>query len=118
MSPAEAYRATLRAQHPDRHAPGECPQREHVLRDVVPGWKEGAYCIACDSRLAPDAPLPPEVQAVVDAPARACMEAARKLGEPYACGTGTEQDPRRGAGALDVITAVERAARECGVEIT
>lgn len=91
-TPAEAYRAALRAQHPERHASGECPHRrgDHVAEVTSAGllkcacgarWtlagtpaSDAGPCFACDPRLAPDASLPVEVQAAVDAERETCAQ--------------------------------------------
>lgn len=143
MSPATAYRAALAAQHPEQHAPGECPCKDgHSLpqwngpermdgscarcgidfsdarwqtgrgRWEDQPWRTG--CGDCDPRLAPDAPLPAEVQAAVAAMARACHNAARDSVRLYTDAMGRCE----ASWAADrVAVAVERAARECGIKI-
>ena len=84
MTPAEAYCASLRAQHPDRHAPDGCKgQSSHRLSedDGGFGWCRDCHydsdgfknvggacprCPRCDPRLDPDASLPTEVLAACD----------------------------------------------------
>ena len=95
MTPAEAYRASLASQHPDRHAPESCPCKDG---HYGPGPEDCDFgcvrcgrqvsvltglCDLCDPRLAPDAPLPPEVVAACEA-ARATAEPDAKQHPPSA----------------------------------
>lgn len=82
-----AYQQALRAQHPDAHAPDECPckdgcdyqpvawsrypycTRPHAIHMHASDARPGTTCADCDPRLAPGATLPPEVVAACAAAA-------------------------------------------------
>ena len=110
MTPADAYRASLAAQHPDRHAPEECPCREgHVVnaRPIAeyylppifmpaphPSTVEAlnSICVrchsgnthkprCCDRRRSPTTPLPPEVEAACAATVRQALRERRMADE-------------------------------------
>ena len=127
-TPAESFRAKLRAQHPDRHAPVECPCRdghtatayeeylpEHGTRGVrIKCARCGQLpasprrCPRCDDRLAPDAPLPPEVLAAVDAAVAREREACAGVADACAK-AGMDNDNPTAAGHADAIAAAIRA---------
>ena len=83
MTPADAWRAALAAQHPERHAPELCPCRETRLDRDTGGHECRTHraihpipCDLCDRRLAANATLPPEVVAAIETAVAGEREAA------------------------------------------